>query len=948
MKYNVGRFKEDYSYIIIIFIIILLINRNLLLNMYDPPTGVDMLGWIDASSYLSNNTNFLYSWLDYSFGVSGALSQAYVLFSVMNMLIQNPVITVKIYILIAFLVSGISMYAVTYFFTSNRISGLISALIFILNPLFIGLVGSGQLNTVLIFFLGPIYFLSFYVSIEKKDKYFIIIFSFVTVYMLIARLDQFLYYGSFLIFYCIFIILISKETKKTISDILHVLLISTISTLGLGMIFFLPIIMGTSPPYLGVRTLTVQRLEWYSSDISETLLGIPAKSFTPIISSVHFPTVTTDALHYNPSYIIIPIFFVYSAILFKRNSLTIFLTISALLYSIFATGSRPPFGGIYSWMWLNIPFFQIFSIPSRWLIITYLSYSILIGVTIDEILKMSQKGYINKNLITFLIIILICSIFLGNWFAIGKGLQTWKFPKDEVDMYKFLYNQSDNSRVIPIPFVQETMMTKFGLLRDLGFESSLFHGKETVRTGEGVRYSRDITNYWDNLILTNKTNNIPKILGRFDIKYITLSDRPVTWKNREVDPEYQNIFFRNQKGLKPIYVFNNTTIYENEYWTPRVSVSSRQAIIIGGREFFATMANIDEFNFKDWTLFFSDQVIRENGDNVFINLLDKSDMIIFFNSELLDVAISMLNDSVIIRPGEYGYPSTNTRDNWISSDAKINMGKFILNSKTLYTTRPNNISIPVKLIDDGNYDIWIRIVYYNNVGMLNLSIDGQEIEGIIPYSTNMGIKWTKLGNANLHKGKHVLLFQNKKSIYGTTNDIDEIIFVEPDEIATKLSEINEMIRNRKVIFIRSNNLFEDLHLLDFKQGIKDNMSIYYSRDNDTINFLDDFKVKDDPIMINFTKINPTKYTVKVNSRKPFLLTLSNSYHPMWKAYANNEKIDPIISYSFVNSYYINKTGDIDIRIEFIGQKYVWIGGIISIISLIFVIYALSKKSSFLL
>jgi len=77
-------------------------------------------------------------------------------------------------------------------------------------------------------------------------------------------------------------------------------------------------------------------------------------------------------------------------------------------------------------------------------------------------------------------------------------------------------------------------------------------------------------------------------------------------------------------------------------------------------------------------------------------------------------------------------------------------------------------------------------------------------------------------------------------------------------------------------------------------------------------------------------INPTMYTVHVETDTPFFLVFSDAYHNLWRAYVDGEEIQSIPAYSFINTFQISKTGEYDIVIEFIGQRYVVYGGIISI------------------
>ena len=109
-------------------------------------------------------------------------------------------------------------------------------------------------------------------------------------------------------------------------------------------------------------------------------------------------------------------------------------------------------------------------------------------------------------------------------------------------------------------------------------------------------------------------------------------------------------------------------------------------------------------------------------------------------------------------------------------------------------------------------------------------------------------------------------------------------------------------------------------------------------DEGNFGFLDDlFEAKPGP-NVSYEMINPCKYEAHVeNSDEPFLLIFSESYHPMWKAYIDGEEISPIPTYSIVNGFYINKTGNFNVTIYFTGQTYANIGLQISTITLIIVV-----------
>lgn len=81
-------------------------------------------------------------------------------------------------------------------------------------------------------------------------------------------------------------------------------------------------------------------------------------------------------------------------------------------------------------------------------------------------------------------------------------------------------------------------------------------------------------------------------------------------------------------------------------------------------------------------------------------------------------------------------------------------------------------------------------------------------------------------------------------------------------------------------------------------------------------------------------IGPTKYIVHVNATKPFMLAFTESYDPLWVAYSENYFARSIPLYSVINGFYINKTGNYDLVIEFEPQKWFYVGLVITIFSLI--------------
>jgi len=96
-------------------------------------------------------------------------------------------------------------------------------------------------------------------------------------------------------------------------------------------------------------------------------------------------------------------------------------------------------------------------------------------------------------------------------------------------------------------------------------------------------------------------------------------------------------------------------------------------------------------------------------------------------------------------------------------------------------------------------------------------------------------------------------------------------------------------------------------------------------------------------IVRYEKINPTKMTVEVNASQPFILEVNEGYDPYWKAYVDGEIYDSVAIFSVMNGFRINKTGHMDIVIEYEPQKWFLYGSLTSATTfLTFLAYATYK------
>jgi hypothetical protein len=74
-------------------------------------------------------------------------------------------------------------------------------------------------------------------------------------------------------------------------------------------------------------------------------------------------------------------------------------------------------------------------------------------------------------------------------------------------------------------------------------------------------------------------------------------------------------------------------------------------------------------------------------------------------------------------------------------------------------------------------------------------------------------------------------------------------------------------------------------------------------------------------ILRLEQASPWLYHLRVAATAPYTLVFSNTYHPLWHALVDEQEISPQPSYYSANAYTIDKIGEYDLTLEFVGQRY---------------------------
>jgi len=71
------------------------------------------------------------------------------------------------------------------------------------------------------------------------------------------------------------------------------------------------------------------------------------------------------------------------------------------------------------------------------------------------------------------------------------------------------------------------------------------------------------------------------------------------------------------------------------------------------------------------------------------------------------------------------------------------------------------------------------------------------------------------------------------------------------------------------------------------------------------------------------QVSPWLHHLRIAATEPYTLVFSNTYDPLWRVMVEGEEFSPEPAYYFVSAYAIDKVGEYDLTLEFVGQRYQW-------------------------
>lgn len=235
----------------------------------------------------------------------------------------------------------------------------------------------------------------------------------------------------------------------------------------------------------------------------------------------------------------------------------LFFSLVGLLGAFLGKGANDPFGDVYIFLFDYLPGFVVFRDPTKWYVLTALSFSILIPSGVYFIYSAVRVKYISNLFLLALICYLFFLISPALFGELTGTFQKDEVPKEYVVFKNFLQKQTDFSRILWIPRQQR-----------FSFYSKIHPPVEALSLFKATSSAQAIK---------KMKKNGSSVLAQLSIKYVIVpydSTEDIFLKDRKYnDKEYQKTvrmleeipWLKRVEGFGKIAVFTTPEYYDH-FW----------------------------------------------------------------------------------------------------------------------------------------------------------------------------------------------------------------------------------------------------------------------------------------------------------------------------------------------------------------------------------------------
>ncbi|MEN8907038.1 MAG: hypothetical protein ABF289_13850, partial [Clostridiales bacterium] len=375
-----------------------------------------------------------------------------------------------------------------------------------------------------------------------------------------------------------------------------------------------------------------------------------------------------------------------------KHNIILFLTLSTILFMIFATGVKLDFIAEYFiFVVTQVPIIgSIFRDPNKLVGLMAVGYSILLIIGIEHFFRILKWNILHNTIKVFIVLGVIVSLgfyikpFYDNF--INGFYHPVSAPKDYLKLQKKLYKPEKlNSKVLYLPIADNMLQSHTGVATPFwntnnndsaidkatgdmhiytSSKNTFFHHEGNVMS---IAYYYNFLQY---LIDNGFTENLGKLVSAFGVNEMVYHNE---YKGNEYKQDFNEDIISMQKDFgekTSTGLFSSYKIKGNKEY---IKILNSKVYTTGGYSKLESFSNIDGFDFEKFGVIFSTlnkgSGIRDIGENDYIECND-------FN----ELYLSNLQDEYYIEPFNY-INNGNAFLNWSKTLAKNSDWLWFLSSQ---------------------------------------------------------------------------------------------------------------------------------------------------------------------------------------------------------------------------------------------------------------------------
>jgi len=727
------------------------------------------------------------------------------LLALLGMIGFNGAIVTKLLLVVLLSLIGWSMYYLGITLKLGRGVSFLAGIFYMLNPYIFNRIGGGNIPELISYALLPLLIAIMEKSVaEKGGTYPFAVLAGLTLSFMSMQFQYFIFGVLLILLYTLF-----AHQRGMLSKRVKPLLVVAVVFILLNSFWILPIFQ----KYQQMNRLTkgvesLRFVELWSPRFSEVirLLGNQAAFFENSLKESFLPYSLWVGLSF-----LLPLLVIGCLLSIKaKRRLTLFVLSAFMVALFFSKGTNPPLGGLYGWLYLNLPFATIFRESYRILAVVAFCYALMVGLFVDNLSARWKKGansrkpapvgFLFSPWATYIIVILFIIFFSSPFFngALERNLQVNNLPPDYKKNYSQIEGLPGEFRIIYEP-----------LVLPIKPKENIYEGVDPL-----ISYppKPSVGNYipfsFNKILALNLYDDHPlflqHLLNSLCIKYLIIRkdytsrfrdyawyldrypDRYKLWDSNRVMKNIGELSLGEEKELSSgkIAVFTNNNVYPLIY-----------AVYPA------------ELNFCGTNLSWLDNLRLNKGLTLsnyqyFYPLKVESPLnVILHNNNQLELTLSLvdrshkvdLRQSATEMDAEEGWVNLLQWNSWWW----YNWNYTMEGGDTIFTRVKATLKFPIASGRETNYNLFIKAYQGFKNGRITVELDGQKFTLNTRGEFSRGFRWFYLGRIFLPKGRYRVTISNLEG----ENALAKLAIVPTEEFILAQEQAFNILKSSRVAYI---------------------------------------------------------------------------------------------------------------------------------------------------